>query len=80
MRTGRGGNKDDPRAGDGPRVAEIGTFGGEEGYSSSSFRLRRVPAHSRPEPVVRSVRPMTPSGITASGPVNAVPPGVTVVG
>src|SRR5262245_33263688 len=52
-----------------------------EGYSSSSLRPRLAPAHRRPEPAVMSPTAITPSGITFSIPVKAVPPGgVTDVG
>jgi hypothetical protein len=51
-------------------------------YSSSwsSSRLRRLPAHRRPEPLVISSRAIAPIGTTFSTPVKAVPPGDTVVG
>jgi hypothetical protein len=42
--------------------------------------LRRLPAHSRPEPPVINIRAIAPSGTTFSTPVKAVPPGLTVVG
>lgn len=47
---------------------------------SESSRRRRAPAHKSPVPPVARNSAIAPSGTTFSTPVNAVPPGVTVVG